>query len=560
MKKAKYINEVKNIKKGAKMSTCLGLYIEESIIKYAKVSKERDQIKVESYGVNFYDNLDQAIKRIIEETYSYKIPISINLTDEMYNYFQIFALLNKKDLPKAIKTEFEAYCGDKNYNPNVFETRYALTPNTQDKDKIKVIHISANKIELNKRIQRFNSYRLQNVEPISMSIANISQFNERENSLIVNIEEKTIVTTILNQNIYNVQQIEIGSQDILDKINLKENSYQKAYEICKETTIYTSEGRELLSQDTNYLEDVMPALYEILGQVRNIINESIDKIDKVYITGTGALINNIDLYFEEYLEKVRCEILKPNFIKISPEINIKDYVEVNSAISLALSGLNQGIVGMNFKKNTLMDKLPEILKIEVGGSKKLKEPKNKNLKSNIFTVDFNIPLDAIEKSMLRSFFGVIILFFVYCGFSSLIKNQIQQKKIEAEDFIMQTNSQMALIDKDIQELQNKTNEYTTKINNLQELNEKLEENTRMKKSIPILLNKLMYIMPDEVQITSIVNTTQKHIEIQAQSKSYAQLGYLTTNIKVSEVLLNVVSTSGQQDNDIITIKIEGDLP
>ena len=37
MKKAKYINEVKNIKKGAKMSTCLGLYIEESIIKYAKV-------------------------------------------------------------------------------------------------------------------------------------------------------------------------------------------------------------------------------------------------------------------------------------------------------------------------------------------------------------------------------------------------------------------------------------------------------------------------------------------------------------------------------------------
>ena len=536
MKKAKYINEVKNIKKGAKMSTCLGLYIEESIIKYAKVSKERDQIKVESYGVNFYDNLDQAIKRIIEETYSYKIPISINLTDEMYNYFQIFALLNKKDLPKAIKTEFEAYCGDKNYNPNVFETRYALTPNTQDKDKIKVIHISANKIELNKRIQRFNSYRLQNVEPISMSIANISQFNERENSLIVNIEEKTIVTTILNQNIYNVQQIEIGSQDILDKINLKENSYQKAYEICKETTIYTSEGRELLSQDTNYLEDVMPALYEILGQVRNIINESIDKIDKVYITGTGALINN------------------------STEINIKDYVEVNSAISLALSGLNQGIVGMNFKKNTLMDKLPEILKIEVGGSKKLKEPKNKNLKSNIFTVDFNIPLDAIEKSMLRSFFGVIILFFVYCGFSSLIKNQIQQKKIEAEDFIMQTNSQMALIDKDIQELQNKTNEYTTKINNLQELNEKLEENTRMKKSIPILLNKLMYIMPDEVQITSIVNTTQKHIEIQAQSKSYAQLGYLTTNIKVSEVLLNVVSTSGQQDNDIITIKIEGDLP
>ena len=539
------------------MSTCLGLYIEENIIKYAKVSKERDQIKVESFGVKFYDNLDQAVKQIVEETYSYRIPISINLSDEIYNYFQIFALLSKKDLPKAIRTEFEVFCGEKNYNPNVFETRYALTPNTQDRDKIKVIHISANKIELNKKIQKFSSYKLQNVEPISISIANISQFNEKENSLIVNIEEKTIITTIINQNIYDIQEIDMGSQDILDKINIKENSYQKAYEICKETTIYTSEGRDLSYEDTTYLEDVMPALYEILGQVRKIINESIDKIDKVYITGTGALINNIDLYFEEYLENVRCEILKPNFIKISPEINIKDYVEVNSAISLALSGLNQGIDGMNFKKSTLMDKLPDIFKIEVGGSKKVNERK---LKSNIFTIDFNIPLDSIEKAMLRSFLGVIILFFVFCGFSSLIKKQIEQKNSEAEVSITHTNSQLELIDKDIQALQNKTNEYTTKIKNLEDLNAKLEENNRMKKSIPILLNKLMYIMPDEVQITSIKNTADKHIEIQAQSKSYAQLGYLTTNIKVSEVLLNVISTSGQQDNDIITIKIEGDLP
>ena len=33
------------------MSTCLGLYIEENIIKYAIVSKEHDQMKIESFGV-----------------------------------------------------------------------------------------------------------------------------------------------------------------------------------------------------------------------------------------------------------------------------------------------------------------------------------------------------------------------------------------------------------------------------------------------------------------------------------------------------------------------------
>lgn len=544
------------------MSACLGLYIEENIIKYAKVSKEHDQIKVESFGVKFYDNLDQTIKQIVEETYSYKTPISINLSEEMYNFFEVFALLNRKDLPKAIKTEFEAYCADKNINTNVFETRYAITPNIQEKEKLKVIHVSENKIELNKQVQQFSAYKLEDITPISISIADIAKFDEKENCIIVNIEEKTVITTILNQNIYDIKKLDVGSKEILDKINLKENSYKKSYEICKETTIYTSEGQELLEKEENYLEDIMPTLYDIVGQLRKILNENTERIEKVYITGTGALINNVDLYFEEYLENVKCEILKPNFIKISPEINIKDYVEVNSAISLALSGLGQGITGMNFKKSTFMDKLPELLKIEVGGNKKQKENKkeSKIFKGNLFAMDFNVPLDRIEKNLIRSATGFLILFVIYCGFASLIKKQIENKNDEAQNSINNTNSQIALVNADIQNIQSKTSKYANKISSLEKISEKVQENNRVKKAIPILLNKLMYIMPDEVQITSIQNTTDTHIEIQAQSKSYAQLGYLTTNLKVSGVLNNVISTAGQQQNNIITIKIEGDLP
>lgn len=544
------------------MSACLGLYIEENIIKYAKVSKEHDQIKVESFGVKFYDNLDQTIKQIVEETYSYKTPISINLSEEMYNFFEVFALLNRKDLPKAIKTEFEAYCADKNINTNVFETRYAITPNIQEKEKLKVIHVSENKIELNKQVQQFSAYKLEDITPISISIADIAKFDEKENCIIVNIEEKTVITTILNQNIYDIKKLDVGSKEILDKINLKENSYKKSYEICKETTIYTSEGQELLEKEENYLEDIMPTLYDIVGQLRKILNENTERIEKVYITGTGALINNVDLYFEEYLENVKCEILKPNFIKISPEINIKDYVEVNSAISLALSGLGQGITGMNFKKSTFMDKLPEFLKIEVGGNKKQKENKkeSKIFKGNLFAMDFNVPLDRIEKNLIRSATGFLILFVIYCGFASLIKKQIENKNDEAQNSINNTNSQIALVNADIQNIQSKTSKYANKISSLEKISEKVQENNRVKKAIPILLNKLMYIMPDEVQITSIQNTTDTHIEIQAQSKSYAQLGYLTTNLKVSGVLNNVISTAGQQQNNIITIKIEGDLP
>ena len=127
-------------------STCLGLYIEEHLIKYAKVSKDHDKIKVEAFGIKFYDKIGEAIEQVIQETYSQKTPISINLSEEMYNYFDMFALLTKNDLQKAIKMEFESYCSEKGYNPNVFETRYAIVGNQDEKEKIRVIHVADNKI------------------------------------------------------------------------------------------------------------------------------------------------------------------------------------------------------------------------------------------------------------------------------------------------------------------------------------------------------------------------------------------------------------------------------
>ena len=271
-------------------------------------------------------------------------------------------------------------------------------------------------------------------------------------------------------------------------------------------------------------------------------------------------------YFEEYLENVKCEILKPGFIRISPEINIKDYVEVNSAISLAISGLGEGITGINFKKASFLDRLPDFLKIEIGPSKKDKtksskpNPLEKLLKSSAFTMDFNVPLDKVEKGMLRTATGLLILFFVYSGFSIMIKNQIDNKMDEANKSIANTNSQMQLIDNDKSKLQTKTTEYTTKISNLQKVNDKINDINKTKKTIPNLLNKLMYIMPTGVQITSIQNTSATHIEIQAQSNKYEQLGFLVTNMQLEPVLTNVISTAGQKANGIITIKIEGDLP
>ena len=541
------------------MSSCLGLYINEHIIKYAKVTKDHDNIKVEAFGIKFYDKVGEAISQVIEETYSQKTPISINMSEEMYNYFDMFALLTKNDLQKAIKTEFESYCTDKGYNPNVFETRYAVVDNQLDKDKIKVIHIADNKIELNKRMQEVSGsgYHLTNISPISMSIPNLIQVRKDENCIIVNIEDDTIITTIMGGKIFNIDVLEQGSRDFLTKINAKENSYSKSYEICKNTTIYTSEGKELQQEEQSYLPDIMPTLYNVVSQVNKIINSNTDKFEKVYITGTAALINNIDLYFQEYLPDTECEILKPYFVQKTRDISIKDYIEVNSAISMGLMGLGEGISGMNFKKKTFSDQLPSWLKIEVNPEQ---TGKNKKNLGGFFTWDLGQKLDNTEKSLIRIAVALFLLVVIYSSFSGALNYFINEKQKEAESSIANTNSQIALANKDNEDIKTKTNEYATMIQNLQDANDRITDRNRTRNAIPNLLNQIMSIIPENVQLTSIENTTNTHIVINAQSNKYEQLGYFVARLKTDVILTDVTSTSGQKDGGIVTIKIEGDLP
>ena len=75
------------------MASCLGIYIDRNIIKYAKITKEKDDLKVDAFGIKIYSDLLQTIDQIVSETFSFKDPISVNITDEMYNYFYMSDLL-----------------------------------------------------------------------------------------------------------------------------------------------------------------------------------------------------------------------------------------------------------------------------------------------------------------------------------------------------------------------------------------------------------------------------------------------------------------------------------
>lgn len=539
------------------MSECLGLYIENNLIKYAKVAKEHNDIKIEAFGIKSYDQLEDALKQIIQETYSFKTPISVNLSDEMYNYFDLFSMLNKKDSEQSIKTEFDFLCEEREFNKKVLETRYFTVNNMESNDKIRVIHISVNKTEIAKKSQQLNQYKLRNISPLPISITNLVELNGKENIAIINLEEKTSITIIVNGQIYKVDVIDKGMRDILENINLRENSYSKAYEICKNSTIYTKEGEMLQVEGNDYLEDIMLTLYEIVTKTKRIILDDNINISKLYITGSGAIINNIDLYFQEKLPEVRCEILKPYFVQTqNVRLNIKDYIEVNSATAIAMQGLGEGLKNVNFKEVGFLEK------IEVPSKSSTSKKSGIFSKLSSISISFNMggELDKIDRKILHFAEAILILIILYSIASYFIGQQIKIKAEDTQQVINKINEQISMIDNDVNTIKSRESEYKNYINKLNAIRDETIERYRIKNAIPNLLNRIMSIIPKNVQLTSIQNTEGRHVTIKAQSENYEQLGIFKAKIDLDGVLTDVKSDTGTKDGDIVKMTIEGDLP
>ena len=72
----------------------------------------------------------------------------------------------------------------------------------------------------------------------------------------------------------------------------------------------------------------------------------------------------------------------------------------------------------------------------------------------------------------------------------------------------------------------------------------------------------MYTIPVEVQLTSIENTSDRKIVINAQSTKYEQLAYFKALLKSRGVLkpTSVVSSEAVKEGSIVKIVIEGELP
>ena len=120
---------------------------------------------------------------------------------------------------------------------------------------------------------------------------------------------------------------------------------------------------------------------------------------------------------------------------------------------------------------------------------------------------------------------------------------------------------MTTLSADKQIVDAKTTNYNNLLQRIQNNSDSILLATQRRHAIPNLLNNIMSVIPKEVQVLSIINTTDKHIKIDAQSATYQSIGCFIAKIKSDNtILVNVTSTSGVKTGDMVTVTIEGDLP
>lgn len=595
------------------MPNCLGVYVEKNLIKYAKVSRDKASslFDVKAYGVKFYDNLEQTVKDIIRETNSSSDDLCMNITRENYVEFDVFNKLKPKDIKELLKTEFESYCAEKGLPASVLEMRYALVRNTNKADSYKAICISANKAELSNLGQMFETEKLTSLASMPMSISNILKNKGLgEQVAIVNIEDETTVTVITKGEVSKIAVIPIGMEDILSRLADKFNSYAKAYEACKGITLSFDGSYSLEDDQQQVMELLLPAMYDLRERVKKAIAEYGAEIRKIYLTGTGIVINNLDLYFGEVFEAQVCEILRPFFISKEAS-NLKDVIEVNSATALAMNGLGfndkeldfmQGLQGslgnVNLKRTWdrflksdgiqkiqtfakgLTDKSPDKPSIKEMFQKTFaKKDKGENTSGNRPKIEFDenvgsgtiinaepeeekthfSGLDTFDAWLIRTAISLLVIFVAYVGLACYTEDVIQAKIEEADQNIATAQKQIENVDTDRNYIVTQTTEYQTKTNKLTRILDQIKAKTERSFDVPNFMSQLMFIIPEDVRVTSVVVNSNREVSVEATSGKYAQLGYFVSRLKLENALKYVDMEVISMDNDI-KIRVNGVLP
>ncbi len=557
------------------MASCLGIYSNQDIVKYAKISMGNDgKFKIEKTGVRFISNLNgkELINSIIEETDSKDIPIIINPQSDQFVDLQVLAQVQNKTsyIEDALKMEFEAWCEKTKNDSSNYSYVYLISEyKTADNKYNAVLDVTEKKEIAN--IKSMINGNIASIMPSQLMMHKIVPQDE-DNYVLVNLDDKLSIVTIVDKKVADVKAYSTGMHEIFSDFRLKLGSYQKAYEACKQINVYT-EGKSINDPDLEVVTEQV--LQEVLKNVLVAVNKNRKSINKVIITGIGTVFTNIDILFTEFLD-IKSEILKPDFLDDGTNIrNIAETLETIQAIALACGYLKPDkkttidyVTFSNVNNKFSFKEMFAFSNKKEDGSgnstgKRRKEDKTQGTEKSKPNVIFEgIEFDKITPYMVCGSIIIGLTIITYIIFGQIYTASINKIVKDIDKNIADVQNGLSSISEDTNYITQNTSRYSTVNSRVESLVSQIEGNQIGKFStynVASFLQNIIKIIPTNVQLISISSDDNKKITMKATSNNYANLGYFIAQLKLQNVL-NDVKVNNIENGDIITIQIGGELP
>lgn len=547
------------------MSSCLGIYIGDKVVKYAKLVKAENSsdIKVVAYGTKIHPgNKSDVINNIVTATGSEEVPVCINAENGKIHKAEVLKIISKSDLESLIDLEVVDFTGNEDRNERSYVYKYILLDSLTARDNYTANILIQDRAAVDKYLSDESS--VCSMYTLPYIIDEIAP-REEENYLIIDMNEDTNLIFVNDGKMVNVVNMELGMKKILDTFPEILGSYQKAYDTCKTINIFSDES----STNNPELERIIePTLQDALNRIQNKISELKLRVDKIYLSGMITLFINSDMLFEQCFD-IPAEKLKPYFVDVKDSnVNMAEVSEANEAFALAYEGLMVERPELDFlrQQKKLANVFSKIAKPKASGAREVKE--KGSLKSKITRNESvfigNINIEKIKPVLIFANVIMFTLLLIYSIFSGVYNFQINKQIQSVVEEKARVTDNTLSVNSDISYINANKDKYSNYVSYVDETLRKINNGQIGKYStynVALFMLKVSKYIPDGVLLKSIKSDSSKHVTIVATSSSYAQLGYFVSQLKLEGILnpTSVRTTAVTHDTDI-TVTIGGDLP
>lgn len=543
------------------MVNCLGIYSNNNVIKYAKVSKDNNgTIEISDHGVRFVKtDIISTIKDIVAETNSMNIPIAFGNEEIQYSTFQTFKQIAPNDIGSIVNLEFEDWCEKNTKSPLDTAYVYKISENLLG-DYHKAIMALMDKSV----IQKFADNDNKDINISAIYPTEIITYNtvpeEEKNYLLVNLDDHLTLTLVLNGKPSEYLTYDIGMKKIFSKFTELAGTYQKAYETCKSLNVYSELGED--ESDKIKFEEVLePILQEVLKIIAEVVSKNQEIFTKIYITGSSTLFTNLDTLFTEYIG-VKSEILKPDFVtNIDSVKNVAEILETLPAMVLAYQYLFFPEQKLNFLKKKIKGSFFETL---FGPKKEKTSAKNIVVKKQpkVSNVNFN-NLGNLENIIIYPLVILPIFIVSYFVFTNIFFGQIESIKGTMSNKNNEYKEMASTVSNDLKIITDSTNEYKKINEEVKTVKDQIESGKIGKfttYNVASFMQRIIKIIPKNVQLKTISSDDNKKVTIVATSDQYQSLGYFISNLRLQNDVIANVAIKNITNGDTITVEIGGELP